>query len=98
MSIVSVSQPWCAITSAEKPLGIASQPLTACLFCCHNVRRRFSLTGFSSVSFDAPGPAPDGKRAGQGSRLADQLAALEERGEVVEHALRHGGARLDGGA
>ena len=29
--MVSVSQPWCAIVSAEKPFGIASQPLTAAL-------------------------------------------------------------------
>jgi hypothetical protein len=31
MSTVTLSKPHCAITSAEKPDGIASQPLTATL-------------------------------------------------------------------
>src|SRR6266404_2516959 len=34
MSTVTLSQPHCAMTSAEKPLGIASQPLTQALPAC----------------------------------------------------------------
>ena len=35
------------MVSAEKLLGIASQPLTAAWSFFHSVRRRFSLIGFS---------------------------------------------------
>jgi hypothetical protein len=40
MSTVTLSQPHCAMVSAEKPLGIASQPLTQAL---PSVRRFFSM-------------------------------------------------------
>ena len=47
MSMVSVSQPWCAMVSAEKLLGTVSQPLTAAPPDFHRVRRRFSLMVWS---------------------------------------------------
>ena len=40
MSTVTLSQPHCAMVSAEKPLGIASQALTQALPAC---RRFFSM-------------------------------------------------------
>src|SRR6185369_2086951 len=43
MSTVSVSQPWWAMVSAAKLLGMASQPLTAAPPDFQIVRRRFSL-------------------------------------------------------
>src|SRR4051794_25735605 len=46
--MVSVSQPWWAITSAEKALGTASQPLIAAWSLRHKVRRRFSLMAWLS--------------------------------------------------
>src|SRR5436190_11045505 len=63
-SMVSVSQPWWAITSAEKPLGMASQPLTAAWSLRHSVRRRFSLmSGLSSDERGALGiEGPSGQK------------------------------------
>src|SRR5438552_2083678 len=45
--MVSESQPWWAMVSAEKPFGMASQPLTAAPPDFHSVRRRFSLMNSS---------------------------------------------------
>jgi hypothetical protein len=48
MSTVSESKPWCAITSAEKPEGIDSHPLTTA-----SPRAQISRTVFfrTSLSF-----------------------------------------------
>src|SRR5690349_20409403 len=48
MSTVSESQPWCAMVSAAKLLGMASQPLTAAPPAAQVARSLFALTGASS--------------------------------------------------
>ena len=47
MSMVSESKPWCAITSAEKPLGMESQPFTTASPRAQIFFSAFSLTSFS---------------------------------------------------
>src|ERR671937_1171020 len=55
MSTVSESKPWCAITSAVKPVGMASQPLTTVSPRFHIVRSRFSRTLLSFRRAMGPG-------------------------------------------
>src|SRR6185312_880894 len=47
MSTVTLSQPHCAITSAEKPDGIASQPFTAALPAAIRAFSLFAILGLS---------------------------------------------------
>ena len=46
MSTVTLSQPHCAITSAEKPDGMASQPLTQALPAASRALSLFAIWAF----------------------------------------------------
>src|SRR5258707_2351005 len=83
MSTVTLSKPHWAMTSAENPDGMASQPLTAALPACH---RSFSLFSAIARPFQAGGcrvnpdqkgyrrPASGGNRALARDRAAAQRA------------------------
>jgi hypothetical protein len=54
MSTVTLSQPHCAMTSAENPEGMASHPLTAALPAFHRSFSLFSAMPHSSVCRSNP--------------------------------------------
>src|SRR6059058_3969920 len=55
MSTVTLSQPHCAMTSAENPEGIASHPLTAAFPAFHRSFSLFSAMSHPFLIFGFPG-------------------------------------------
>src|SRR5690242_14053676 len=88
MSIVSESNPWCDITSAENALGIDSQPLTTASPRAHI---SFSLL---ALTWRLPSAAP----VGPGSRQAEMILLGGGLRPPPEDRLRtSGGASSDDG-
>ena len=65
MSMVSESQPACAMVSAEKTLGMASQPFTTASPRPHSVPTLFSRMAAPSLSLSGAGLAGPGGRIEQ---------------------------------
>src|SRR5947199_227888 len=71
MSTVTLSQPHCAMTSAEKPLGMASQALTQALPACRRFFSMFDMSAFPRFRCGTPVLAALGR-----SRYASVAIAL----------------------
>src|SRR2546426_7613105 len=85
MSTVSESKPWWAMTSAENPLGIDSQPFTTASPRAQIVLSVFSLTSLSSPSGVELGAAD---RAEVAPATDSQVFGLLEVGDDRDVRLR----------